>query len=120
MFHCLIWYKFLIMTNIYIGIMVCIFRAYFNTLYTGTTQVIIDLCNPGPYQTGSFFKSSSGKIIVHLVLKYFFYSTPYTYTILFRTTLWRGKHLSCLLKIASSHSTSIAHFIKPYRDPVHL
>jgi len=26
-------------------------RAYFNTLYTGTTQVIIDLCNPGPYQT---------------------------------------------------------------------
>jgi len=25
-------------------------RAYFNTLYTGTTQVIVDLCNPGPYQ----------------------------------------------------------------------
>lgn len=26
-------------------------RAYFNTLYTGTTQVIMDLCNPGDYQT---------------------------------------------------------------------
>jgi len=26
-------------------------RAYFNTLYTGTTQVIMDLCNPGEYQT---------------------------------------------------------------------
>jgi len=26
-------------------------RAYFNTLYTGTTQVIVDLCKPGPYQT---------------------------------------------------------------------
>lgn len=25
-------------------------RAYFNTLYTGTTQVIVDLCNPGEYQ----------------------------------------------------------------------
>lgn len=25
-------------------------RAYFNTLYTGTTQVIVDLCNPGAYQ----------------------------------------------------------------------
>ena len=27
-------------------------RAYFNTLYTGTTQVISDLCNQGQYQTG--------------------------------------------------------------------
>jgi len=26
-------------------------RAYFNTLYTGTTQVIMDLCNAGDYQT---------------------------------------------------------------------
>ncbi|XP_023344195.1 uncharacterized protein LOC111713548 [Eurytemora carolleeae] len=26
-------------------------RAYFNTLYTGTTQVISDLCNQGQYQT---------------------------------------------------------------------
>jgi len=28
-------------------------RAYFNTLYAGTTQVIIDLCQEGEYQTGS-------------------------------------------------------------------
>ena len=27
-------------------------RAYFNTLYTGTTQVIMDLCQTGEYQTG--------------------------------------------------------------------
>ena len=27
-------------------------RAYFNTLYTGTTQVIMDLCQAGDYQTG--------------------------------------------------------------------
>jgi hypothetical protein len=27
-------------------------RAYFNTLYTGTTQVIVDLCQKGDYQTG--------------------------------------------------------------------
>jgi len=26
-------------------------RAYFNTLYTGTTQVIVDLCQVGQYQT---------------------------------------------------------------------
>lgn len=26
-------------------------RAYFNTLYTGTTQVIMDLCQAGDYQT---------------------------------------------------------------------
>lgn len=26
-------------------------RAYFNTLYTGTTQVIVDLCHTGDYQT---------------------------------------------------------------------
>lgn len=26
-------------------------RAYFNTLYTGTTQVIVDLCQEGAYQT---------------------------------------------------------------------
>jgi len=26
-------------------------RAYFNTLYTGTTQVIVDLCQKGEYQT---------------------------------------------------------------------
>lgn len=26
-------------------------RAYFNTLYTGTTQVIVDLCHEGEYQT---------------------------------------------------------------------
>jgi len=26
-------------------------RAYFNTLYTGTTQVIMDLCQTGQYQT---------------------------------------------------------------------
>jgi len=25
-------------------------RTYFNSLYTGTTQVIEDLCRPGPYQ----------------------------------------------------------------------
>jgi hypothetical protein len=28
-------------------------RAYFNTLYTGTTQVIVDLCQEGTYQTGT-------------------------------------------------------------------
>ena len=28
-------------------------RAYFNTLYTGTTQVIMDLCQTGEYQTGA-------------------------------------------------------------------
>ena len=28
-------------------------RAYFNTLYTGTTQVIMDLCQTGDYQTGA-------------------------------------------------------------------
>lgn len=26
-------------------------RAYFNTLYAGTTQVIVDLCQEGPYQS---------------------------------------------------------------------
>ena len=29
-------------------------RAYFNTLYAGTTQVIIDLCQEGDYQTGKY------------------------------------------------------------------
>ena len=29
-------------------------RAYFNTLYTGTTQVIMDLCQTGQYQTGEW------------------------------------------------------------------
>ena len=29
-------------------------RAYFNTLYAGTTQVIVDLCQEGPYQSGKF------------------------------------------------------------------
>ena len=29
-------------------------RAYFNTLYAGTTQVIVDLCQEGPYQSGMF------------------------------------------------------------------
>ena len=29
-------------------------RAYFNTLYAGTTQVIVDLCQEGPYQSGTF------------------------------------------------------------------
>lgn len=29
-------------------------RAYFNTLYAGTTQVIIDLCQEGEYQTGRY------------------------------------------------------------------
>ncbi len=27
-------------------------RNYFNTLYRGTTQVIVDLCQEGEYQTG--------------------------------------------------------------------
>lgn len=27
-------------------------RAYFNTLYAGTTQVIVDLCQEGAYQSG--------------------------------------------------------------------
>ena len=27
-------------------------RAYFNTLYAGTTQVIVDLCQQGAYQSG--------------------------------------------------------------------
>lgn len=27
-------------------------RAYFNTLYAGTTQVIVDLCQEGSYQSG--------------------------------------------------------------------
>ena len=31
-------------------------RAYFNTLYAGTTQVIVDLCQEGPYQSGEFFR----------------------------------------------------------------
>ena len=30
-------------------------RAYFNTLYTGTTQVIMDLCQTGEYQTGDIW-----------------------------------------------------------------
>jgi hypothetical protein len=29
-------------------------RAYFNTLYAGTTQVIIDLCQEGDYQKGNY------------------------------------------------------------------
>ena len=28
-------------------------RAYFNTLYAGTTQVIVDLCQEGTYQSGN-------------------------------------------------------------------
>ena len=35
-------------------------RNYFNTLYQGTTQVIVDLCQEGPYQTG--------KLTAHLLL----------------------------------------------------
>ena len=27
-------------------------RAYFNTLYAGTTNVIVDLCQEGAYQAG--------------------------------------------------------------------
>ena len=30
-------------------------RAYFNTLYAGTTQVIVDLCQEGTYQSGNTF-----------------------------------------------------------------
>ena len=29
-------------------------RAYFNTLYAGTTQVIVDLCQEGSYQSGKY------------------------------------------------------------------
>ena len=29
-------------------------RAYFNTLYAGTTQVIVDLCQEGTYQSGNY------------------------------------------------------------------
>ncbi len=39
-------------------------RAYFNTLYAGTTQVIIDLCKEGEYQKGqlnSLYISIGGK-----------------------------------------------------------
>ena len=39
-------------------------RAYFNTLYAGTTQVIVDLCQEGTYQSGNTFiyKSKFGKL----------------------------------------------------------
>ena len=33
-------------------------RAYFNTLYAGTTQVIVDLCQAGSYQSGIKLSSS--------------------------------------------------------------
>ena len=48
-------------------------RAYFNTLYAGTTQVIVDLCQEGAYQ--------SGPINLH------------KYRLLYR------KHLMCILLI---------------------
>ena len=39
-------------------------RAYFNTLYTGTTQVIMDLCQTGQYQTGEWLTWPSRQIIL--------------------------------------------------------
>ena len=34
-------------------------RAYFNTLYAGTTQVIVDLCQEGTYQSGNIVNNST-------------------------------------------------------------
>ena len=45
-------------------------RAYFNTLYAGTTQVIVDLCQEGPYQSGMFAHCS---IIPFQNMKYIMY-----------------------------------------------
>jgi hypothetical protein len=48
-------------------------RAYFNTLYAGTTQVIIDLCQEGDYQKGKerdrYNEQRSNKISFFVYLK---------------------------------------------------
>ena len=36
-------------------------RNYFNTLYQGTTQVIVDLCQRGQYQSGETRAFSYGE-----------------------------------------------------------
>ena len=41
-------------------------RAYFNTLYAGTTQVIVDLCQEGTYQSGIRYKCVTLKILLHI------------------------------------------------------
>ena len=38
-------------------------RAYFNTLYAGTTQVIVDLCQEGSYQSGKNINLNQQKCI---------------------------------------------------------
>ena len=38
-------------------------RAYFNTLYAGTTQVIVDLCQEGSYQSGKYINLKVLKLI---------------------------------------------------------
>ena len=38
-------------------------RAYFNTLYAGTTQVIVDLCQEGSYQSGKNINRNLQKCI---------------------------------------------------------
>ena len=48
-------------------------RAYFNTLYAGTTQVIVDLCQEGPYQSGRFthcYKFSSECILENVMVAF--------------------------------------------------
>ena len=42
-------------------------RAYFNTLYAGTTQVIVDLCQEGSYQSGLAIKLST-KYYTHTLI----------------------------------------------------
>ena len=34
-------------------------RNYFNTLYQGTTQVIVDLCQRGQYQSGEWHDAAA-------------------------------------------------------------
>ena len=38
-------------------------RAYFNTLYAGTTQVIVDLCQEGTYQSGKLYADDNTRLI---------------------------------------------------------
>ena len=48
-------------------------RAYFNTLYAGTTQVIVDLCQEGSYQSGKYINLKVlelMKTILHAVRKH--------------------------------------------------
>ena len=69
-------------------------RAYFNTLYAGTTQVIIDLCQEGEYQKGEKinkykFPNLKNIFIGLSHLTTFIYFTSLTFHLGFKPTTFR-------------------------------